>query len=67
MSCRSVVVGPTYHLPVLLRSYESSFFGSKTVRKLQDHQAQGSGSRDLREPQAQTTAGLRNQWLVVSG
>jgi hypothetical protein len=42
----------------MLRFYEGSLFGSKGLSQVQDHQASGSGASDLREPQAQATAGL---------
>jgi hypothetical protein len=55
---------------MLGKGYESSFFGAENLYQMQDHQAQGSGSRDLREPQAQATARLNpvasGQWLVPS-
>ena len=37
---------------------ESQTFGEKDLREMQNHQAQGARDGNLREPEAQTAAGL---------
>ena len=54
----------------MLRFYEGSFFGSTGLPKVQDHQAPGGGSSNLRESEAQAKTGLKpaisGWWLMAS-
>jgi small subunit ribosomal protein S13 len=46
--------------------YESTSIGQENLRQVQGHPSQGCGAGDLRELQAQTAAGIKQRWLLVS-